>query len=207
MAVYSGTMSIDEIKHLYFEKQLCTREIGEKLNKTTWQIIRTMKKHNVARRTSAETQKIQFQRKPLSYNKKVRLSSFEKSLYEAGLMLYWAEGVKARGTVDFANSDSRMASIFLSMLRSIYHIDEKRLRILLYCYANQNTEKLIKYWSAKLKIPTLQFIKPYVKHDYNKKKTHKMPHGLVHIRYHDKRLFEQILKDIDIISRKLKQNV
>jgi hypothetical protein len=201
-------MSIGKIKYLYCEKGLSAREVGERLNKTTWQIIRTMKKYNITRRTSAETQKIQFRNKPLSYNKKRARTSSEQSLYEAGLMLYWAEGVKAgkKDTVDFANSDKKMVSIFLSMLRHIYRVDEKRLRILLYCYANQDSNKLIKYWSTILQIPTSQFFKPYIRQDFNENKTHKMPHGLVHIRYSDMKLFEQILKDIDIISRKLKRN-
>lgn len=163
-----------------------------------------MRKNNIPRRTAAETQKIQFDKKPLSFSPKKNLSSVERVLFYAGILLYWAEGAKTgHNVVDFTNSNERMALIFLKMLRNIYRITEKKLRVLLYCYANQRVDTLVLHWSKRLNIPQSQFIKPYVRYDYNEKKTYKMPYGLVHIRYNDKRLFLQILKDIDIISRKL----
>ncbi len=141
-------MTIDEVKRLYFERGLSSREVGEILGKTAWQIIGLMNKNNIELRTSAQTQKLQFSRKPLSFQKNSHLSNRQKMLYFVGHMLYWAEGTKANDrTVDLANSDEKMILIFLKMLREIYRIDEKRLRILIYCYANQSTQGLIRYWS------------------------------------------------------------
>ena len=197
-------MTVLQVKELYYKKGLSAREVGEIVNKDPWQVIRFMKQHNLPRRTPAETHNLQFLRKPLSYKIKKGLSIKEEKLKHAGLMLYWAEGVKSLNhVVDFTNSDKRMVLVFLKMLKVIYQIDENRLRVLLYCYANQNIEKLIRHWSRITNIPTNQFFKPYVRQDYNIRKTHKMPFGLVHIRYYDKRLFEQIMKEIGIISRKL----
>lgn len=122
-------------------------------------------------------------------------------------MLYWAEGSKRnKSTVDFANSDSHMAVIFLKMLREIYGVKESRLRIFIYCYSNQNVEDLKNYWSSLLKVPLGQFTQPFVRQDFKREKTGQMPHGLAHIRYSDSRLLSKIKSDIGIISSKISRD-
>lgn len=200
---YAVTMDVDQVRNLYHKKGLSAEEVGEHLGKTVWQVIKFMKKHQIPRRKTEETKRLQFQRKPLSYKKKTRMTSSERELYEVGLVLYWGEGAKNFSTVDLANSDHEMVLIFLEMLRKIYRVDENRLRVLLYCYANQDVSALIDFWSKKLLIPKKQFIKPYVRSDFDHTRTSKMPYGLAHIRYNDKRLLEQILRDIDIIKNRL----
>lgn len=196
-------MLIARVKKLYYQDKLSTAEVGKKLGKTVWQVIKFMKKNQLPRRSQAETHHFQFQRKKASYSKKVNLTINEQKLNLAGLMLYWGEGVKV-GTnmVDFVNSNQKMVVIFLKMLRQIYQVKESKLRILLYCYGNQNTKNLINFWSKLLKIPKKQFIKPYIRQDFNSKKINKMPHGVIHIRYCDKKLFSQIMLEIDIIASK-----
>lgn len=197
-------MAIDNIKKMYYEEGLSCREIAEKTDKTVWQIIFLMRKHKLKLRTSAETLSIQFLKKPLSFNKKFNLSQQEQLLHVAGLMLYWAEGNKTGNVVDLSNSNEKTILVFLKMLRKIYRINEKKIRILIYCYANQEIKALINYWSTKLNVPKKQFIKPYIRKDYNQLKIHKMPYGLVHVRYNDKRLFLKIKEEIDIIATSFK---
>jgi hypothetical protein len=197
-------MTINEVKNLYYNKGLSCREIGKKLGMTVWQVIDLMKMHKLKRRSPTDTLKLQFSRKPLSFHKNINLTYKEKNLLLAGLMIYWAEGTKTDNrTVDLANSNERMVLIFLTMLRKIYRVQEKRLRVLIYGYANQDPKILVKLWSKKLQIPRIQFIKPYMRQDYNPNKIHKMPHGLVHVRYNDKKLFMKIWEDIDIIANSL----
>lgn len=129
--------------------------------------------------------------KPLSFNYKKVLNLFDQKLELAALMLYLGEGAKTGKTVDFANSDLRLLRIFLSYLRSICRVSEKKLRVYLYCHDTKNPNSLILYWSKELKIPVEQFTKPYIKRSDNK--NDKMQYGLVHIRYNDKRLLEKIL--------------
>ncbi len=179
------------------------KETAEKLNTSLSAINSVMRRNKIHRRTSAQTNKINFLKSPLSYRKKEKLSLSEKSLHLAGLMLYWAEGAKTGHTVDFANSNAIMNKIFLEMLRNIYQVNEQRLRILLYCYSNQNPESLLHYWSEFLKIPMEQCTKPYIRHDFDANKSQKMPHGLVHIRYADLRLLVQIKTEIDIIASEI----
>lgn len=118
-------------------------------------------------------------------------------------MLYWAEGAKSFNsrnyTVDFANSDPLMIKLFIKFLKNIYQIDESRLRCLIYCYPSHKTETLTNYWSKLTKIPSRQFQKPYIRKDGGNIRD-KMEHGLVHIRYSDKRLLKLILKEIKQLS-------
>jgi len=130
------------------------------------------------------------------------LSFQEEKLKIAGIMLYWTEGSKPNPTnrirtVDFANSNPRMIRLFLRFLRQICGIDESRLRLYLYCYANQNPETLKRYWHRVTNIPLTQFTKPYIREDFLPEKSGKMRYGLVHIRYSDKKLLLQIERWIE----------
>ncbi len=87
-----------------------------------------------------------------------------------------------------------MVAVFLNFLRSVYELNERKFRVLLYCYADQNVGELAAFWSRLTHISTKQFIKPYVRKDF-RKDGRKMEHGLVHIRYIDKKLLLS-LKDL-----------
>lgn len=184
-----------------YNSGLSAQEIGDRFGKTVWQVYRFMKRHSFSRRKSSETKNIKFRKSPLSFLFKESLSLKEKQLWTSGLMLYWAEGSKAgRYVVDFANCNTKMILIFLKMLRIVYQINEERLRIYIYCYSNQNTDKIIEYWSRMTLISKEKFTKPYIRTDYDPKKSDRMPNGLIHIRYADMRLLEKIKADIAKIS-------
>ena len=118
----------------------------------------------------------------------------EEKLKILGTTLYWGEGYKTNTAfgVDFANSDSEMIRIFMNFLRKICGINESKLRIQLYCYSNQHPTKLVSFWSKITKIPRKKFIKPYVRKDFKESQIGKMKNGLIHVRYHDKKLLIQL---------------
>ena len=181
------------ITQLYYKDKLNSIEIAKRFEVTPDIVLRFMKKMNLPRRTLVETNKILFERKPKSFSSKQSLSRQEEKLKIAGIMLYWAEGCKfSSPIVDFANSNPQMIKLFLEFLREICGIQEKRLRVLLYCYANQDVEALKKYWQKLTNISLAQFTKPYIRKDFLPEKSGKMKYGLVHIRYVDKKLLTQI---------------
>ncbi len=193
------------IQKMYYQEGLGAIEIAKKLKKNYSQIYKFMKRHGLNRRLASETTNLKFLRSPLSYTQKIDLTETEKQLHIAGLMLYWAEGSKAnKSVVDFVNSNAEMVCLFLHMLKTIYQINTARLRVLIYCYSNHDTDNLISHWSTLLNIPINQFTQPYVRHNFDPNKSHKMPYGLVHIRYSDTRLLSQIKADIDIIAKEFK---
>lgn len=157
-----------------------------------------MRKHNLKRRNLKDACVIKFAQKPLSFRKKEVLTAEEEKLKIAGTMLYWAEGSKSIKSqwIDFANSDPCMIKLFLNYLRIIYQIDEKRLRVYLYCYSDQNISDLISFWSRECSISKEQFTKPYVRDDF-RLCGRKMTKGLIHVRYSDKKLWSEIMKMIE----------
>ncbi len=153
----------------------------------------------VQRRSAKETNSIRFEAKATSYRIQGNRTMEQERLLIAGICLYWAEGYKTNkaNAIDFANADVDMVLIFRKFLTEICHIDEKRLKVLLYCYDTQRVDELIEFWSKKLHIPREQFTKPYVKQSIEGPQGHRMTHGLVHLRYSDKKLLRQLLAWID----------
>ena len=180
------------------------RDIGEKLGVSLNSVVYFMRRHNIARRMPDQNSAILFARKAPSFIPKNKLSAKDEKLKMIGIVLYWCEGYKSgdKGTVDFANSDPVMIGIFMHFLRKICGVDEKRIRIYLYCYANQNTNTLLRFWHSVTGIPYSQFTKPYVREDFREDKRGKMKYGLVHVRYADKKLRLLVLRWIDDLKNK-----
>ena len=191
------------VKNLYYGEKMSMQSVASRLGISIDAVSYFMRRHRLERRSVLENEVIKFDKKPLSYRLKNKLSTFENKLKLAGIMLYWGEGyktIKSKG-IDFANSDVSMIVAFINFLRQICGVDERRLRVLLYCYSNQNPESLIDFWSKLTKIPKSQFTKPYVRHDFHPDKEGKMKYGMVHIRYSDKKLLTLLLEWIDEFKR------
>ncbi len=187
------------VKKLYYKDLFSMEKVAEDLGVSMSALVYFMRKYDLKRRTPRENEKIKFAKKPLSFNKQKLNTPYLKELAAIGIMLYWAEGYKGdefNCTVDFANSDPLMIKLFVKFFRLIYKPNEKKMRIYLYCYSNQNIKNLINFWSKLTKIPRGQFLKPYVRSDF-REGGRKMKYGLIHIRYHDKKLLIDIKSMIE----------
>lgn len=192
-----------DIKKMYSEEKTML-EISKHFNVSINAIVYAMRKANIPRRSMSKVQEVRFKRKPSSFHVREIKSEKEKRIILSGLMLYWAEGYKTpkSNCVDFANSDPCMIFAFVKFLKTCYVLDEKRLRIQLYCHSNQNIEKLINFWSKLTNIPEKQFSKPYIRKDFDVNKR-QMQYGLIHVRYSDKKLIFDILSRIDNLKKEL----
>ena len=179
------------VKKLYGKGKM-GQEIATELRLSLKQIYGSLRRQNVPRKTLAEQNRILFEKKPPSFHFRERLSIKERELLIAAIMLYYGEGAKTGITVDFANSDARVAKLFVNFLRKICRIDESRMKFYLYCFSDQSPDLLIKYWSSQLKVEKKQFTKPYIRSTLNRGKR-TMPFGVIHVRYSDKKLFKKIL--------------
>lgn len=187
------------IKNLYYRHKLSAPEVAKKLKVSPEQIYRFMERSGLNRRSFSEQNAVRFLKKRPSFRVKNRLNREGMKLRTVGAMLYWAEGFQSERAklVDFANSRPEMILIFLRFLRDICGIDESKLRVYLYCYADQKIGRLISFWSKITGIPSSQFTKPYVRNDFNPQKSGKMKYGLLHIRYGDKKLLDLIRRWIE----------
>ncbi len=186
-------------KSLYLDKKLCVREVAEQLNVSVESVDNFITRHKIPRRSYAEAQQAKYEHKPPSFNKQKINTANLKELLAIGTMLYWAEGYKgdeSNHTVDFANSDPKMISLFFKFFRSVYKPNERKIRIQMYCYSNQNINDLIKFWSKLTQISYKQFTKPYVRSDF-REDGRKMKYGLIHVRYYDKKLLLDIKSMIE----------
>jgi len=146
-----------------------------------------MDRYNINRRGHSEASYLSNRLKP-KFREKHILSFADSKLKIAGIMLYWAEGTFIGNTVDFTNSNPDMIRLFLKFLRNVCGVSENRLRVYLYGYSYHDVEELKKYWGKITGIPLSQFTKPYIRKDNPNFSNRKLPHGLTHIRYNDKRL-------------------
>lgn len=196
---------LKEIKNFYYDEKLGMREIADILGVSIDAVVYFMRKHGLERRNFSEINKLRFNKKEPSFKKNLLNTASQKELKAIGSMLYWGEGYKSEKSsyVDFANSDPEMVGMFLKYLRNVYRIDEDKLRVLLYCYSNQKTNKLINYWSKLTRVPKKQFTKPYIKNNFNLN-GRKMEHGMVHIRYSDKKLLLDIKDSINYYKFKFR---
>ncbi len=183
---------IKEIKNLYLDEKRTVKEIADELGISFWKVYSLMQRNHIPRRGCSEANYLHYDRYKAKFFIKKNIDTKNEYLKIAGIMLYWAEGTKQGDTVDFANSDPQMIKIFLRFLREICGIAESRPRIYLYAFSDQNIEELKKYWSKVTQIPLAQFTKPYIRKFKPNLKDRRMPYGLIHVRYNDKRLLARI---------------
>ncbi len=188
---YNGHMEQDIIS--LYKKNISGPDIAQKLDIQIRQVYRILDRHKIKRRNLSEQSKIRFAKIPPSFSFKENLSAKDRELLVAGTMLYYGEGAKTGTTVDLANSDPNILKLFLKFLRNICGTDEHRLRFYLYCFSNQNKVQLIKFWCRYLGISKNNFTKPYVRDTRQGNISRRMPYGVLHIRYSDKKLLHKIL--------------
>ncbi len=194
---------IPHIKSLY-QAGFHVRQISEKTGYSINSLFYAMRHHNIARRDRSATAANRFAQKELSFDIPKNLTAEQTKLKLLGTALYWAEGYKTEKSkgIDFANSDSSMALLFLRFLREVCHIDENRIKVLLYSHDESLVEQQRLYWSNLLQIPLSNFSKPYIAKTNNAlEKKRKMQYGLVHLRYMDKKLLLIVLGWIEELKK------
>jgi predicted DNA-binding protein YlxM (UPF0122 family) len=190
----------ENLNRLYWIDKLSLQEIAQRYNVHLTSVLKRMKKFGIPRRNFSEANYVFHDGKP-KYKIKTILNDEEEKLKIAGVMLYWAEGYKGGMGIDFANSDPDMIRLFLKFLRQICGIGESRLRVYLYAYEDQNIDALKDFWSKITQIPLVQFSKPYIRKHNLCFNGRKMPYGLIHIRYYDKRLGQLVLSWVESYKR------
>jgi len=120
-------------------------------------------------------------------------------------MLYWAEGTKLpkNAQIEFANTDPRMAFLFITLLRKCYTLDEEKLKARLHLHHYHDIKKAEKFWSELLDIPLKQFYKVYIKPRSKTKKFRRNFMGICFIRYGNTDLKHRILNTAYAIQEKI----
>lgn len=108
-------------------------------------------------------------------------------------MLYWAEGAKTFGVLQFSNTDPNLVKLFLTLLRKNYQIDESRLRVQLHLHYYHPRIKTKEFWSTLLDIPINQFNKIANKPRSVGKRFRKNSWGICGLRYNDREVLARVV--------------
>jgi hypothetical protein len=118
-------------------------------------------------------------------------------------LLYWCEGSKTQKKLAFINSDPKLMSSYLTLLRSTFSIDEKKFRAFLHLHDYHNRKEMIAFWSGVTHIPGDKI------HIYNKKNTgirKKINYkGCISVTYNDYRIFDEIMLIVERFSNFFKK--
>lgn len=121
--------------------------------------------------------------------------------------LYWTEGSKGAGVLDFANTDPRLCLIFITLLRICYKLDESKFRIRLHLHQYHDEQELKKYWSKLLEIPISQFNNIVWKKEPNSGKRYRQNyHGICFVKYNSVDLQRKIMAYAYFLGKKLTKN-
>lgn len=135
--------------------------------------------------------------------KKTILPLNNQGLFIAGLFLYWGEGAKSKRTgLSISNTDPSVIKFFIYWLDKSLSVPKKKIKIYLHLYSDMKIGKEMEFWSKILKIPLIQFGRPYIKKNSSKRINHKggFGHGTCNVRINSVPLAEKIFMSIKAIS-------
>ncbi len=119
-----------------------------------------------------------------------KIDAHQKTMLLAGLFM--GEGFKNLSSVGFGNSNAEILCVYLSLLRSLYQLNDAKLRCFLHLRADQNDAAEKRYWSKKLGIPLEKFRKTEFDQRTIGKKTRIGYHGVCTLRYYDASIAKKI---------------
>jgi len=125
-----------------------------------------------------------------------KLSSYETKLI--GAMLYWGEGSKNNG-VRISNSDPNLIKFMVHWLKEICKVSSEEMKAYLNIHANQNDDKIKRYWSNITGIPLNSFGKSYIKPEGTGHRKNILHNGVIKIVINDENLRHKIITWINTI--------
>jgi hypothetical protein len=192
-----------KIKQLYLSG-LSISEVAREMGRSPSGVKYILSKDRVRMRSRSDAVRMKHHKRLNSYS-----CSFPKKipkelikLYMVGLALYWGEGSKSGNTIAITNSDPLLILTFLTFLRKICNVDEKRLHLLIHYHSDQKEKSLVTFWSNFTKINKSQFYVSTLHKEKIKQSTKRLKFGTISLRYADSLLFKEILERIDTIKVK-----
>jgi len=111
-----------------------------------------------------------------------------------GAMLYWGEGSKSRGVgVNISNSDPKLIKFMIYWLKEICKVPPEKIKARLNIHADQNDNKIKKYWSNITGIPLDSFGKSYIKPEGTGHRKNILHNGVIRIGIGDENLRHRIM--------------
>lgn len=107
-------------------------------------------------------------------------------------LMYLCEGSKDDGIVQFTNSDPQTVRAFVNLFRKSFRLDESKFRISLHLHSYHFSSRQIRFWSKITKVPSGQFMKPYIKPNSGKR-IKKDYQGCINLRYYSADVAKELI--------------
>lgn len=117
-------------------------------------------------------------------------------------ILYVCEGRKTSDFTSLGSSDIKLLKFFLEALKYLYKIDLERIRCTLSLRADQNAEKMKRYWARGLTLPLKCFKAAYKDPRTLGSKTYPTYRGVCSIQYNDISIKRKLLNIADLFLEK-----
>lgn len=119
------------------------------------------------------------------------------TMFIAGIMIFWAEGSKDRGSVIMTNSNVNMLSFFVKFLKKYFMVGDGIIKFSFQYYSNNGIpiDDVKKYWLTGLDLPSTCFKRYTVDKRYENapgKKIGKLLYGVGRIVVNDVRIKQMI---------------
>jgi hypothetical protein len=130
-----------------------------------------------------------------------RLARTRDAEYAAGCMLYWAEGSKARNSLQIVNADPEVIVFFAHFLRRQFAVHDDQMVVSCNLFADHaaRQREIEDYWLNRLRLPRASLrkttVNSYSKYS-QKKRTNKLPFGTCSLRVHSTRIVQTIYGSI-----------
>lgn len=146
------------LRTLYLEQKMSVSQIADRYNCSQNKVTYWLQKYGIGRRSISEA--VYIRSNPLGdpFRFKQPCTSEEWFLYGLGVGLFWGEGNKVnKNAVRLGNTDIDLIRNFLSFLRSVYQIEEGKLRFGLQLFNDISKNRALEYWSSGLGVSKEQF--------------------------------------------------
>ena len=100
--------------------------------------------------------------------------------FVAGLMLYWAEGTKAKSAA-ISNSDPRLIKFMITWFKEFFAIFPKNFHIHMHIHSGHDENKLKLFWSKLTGVPLQNFRKSFIKEEGSGYKKNILYNGTIKI--------------------------
>lgn len=118
-------------------------------------------------------------------------------------ILYLGEGSKKTNETAIGNSDPLILKFFLAVLNKVYHLEPKNIRCELSLRADQNPEKMKRFWSKELNLPLSCFKQAKIDKRTAGSKTYPYYKGVCNIRCGTVAIQRKLLYLGDLFCRKI----
>ena len=112
-------------------------------------------------------------------------------------MLYWAEGAKARNSIQFTNSDPHMVALFRRFLTEALNVQPETILVSINVYTNNGMSlaEIERYWLDLLDLPAENARKHMTNHmptSSSGRAKNKLPYGVCTLRVHNTWMLQHI---------------